>query len=144
MPHSVNYFLQMVDTKIWDNTVFNLGENHILYSELKGIDGIDRSDQLVDANVPNYLSFPEFSDLYQHNKYTIGFNGRPGGPEFYINTHDNMNTHGPGGQKEHALNEEADPCFGAVVEGQNVIDWMRTKNQEGHRYSVIDSIRIIK
>jgi len=144
MPHCVNYFLRMVDAKVWDNTVFNHGKSHILYSELTDIDGNDRHNQLKDANVPNQLSFPEYSTLYQHNKYTIGFSGRPGGPGFYINLHDNTHTHGPGGQIEHTLHEEADPCFGVVVEGHDVIDLMETKNEKGQGYTAIDSIRIVK
>jgi hypothetical protein len=55
-------------------------------------------------------------------RYTVGFAGRPGGPDFYINKVDNSINHGPGGQSHHDLHEEADPCFGKVVGGIELMD----------------------
>ena len=45
----------------------------------------------------------------------------PGGPDFYINKIDNTETNGPGGQYYNVHHEEADPCFGKVVQGAYVI-----------------------
>ena len=45
-----------------------------------------------------------------------------GGPDFYINKMDNSANHGPGGQTQVVLNEEADPCFGRILEGKDIID----------------------
>jgi len=146
MPHSVQYFMQMVSAKVWDNTVFNHRASRILFAELKDTEGNDKINLLVEKHIPTKLSFPEYTDKYPHHKYTLGFSGRPGGPGFYINTDDNAQTHGPGGQTMHALHEEADPCFGTVVEGQQVIDWMQTMTNKGHndQYTVIESVRIVE
>eukprot|EP00555_Chaetoceros_dichaeta_P005728 CAMPEP_0198261298 /NCGR_PEP_ID=MMETSP1447-20131203/10035_1 /TAXON_ID=420782 /ORGANISM="Chaetoceros dichaeta, Strain CCMP1751" /LENGTH=367 /DNA_ID=CAMNT_0043949159 /DNA_START=71 /DNA_END=1174 /DNA_ORIENTATION=+ len=153
MPHSVNYFMEQINAKVWDNTVITYGADHILFAQLRDAEGNDKRHLLSEINISS-LAFPEYSDKYPHRKYTLGFSGRPGGPAFYINTEDNSVIHGPGGQAHHALHEEADPCFGVVVDGFNVIDWMiaRKKNvaselNEGRSinevHTVIESVRII-
>lgn len=145
MPHSVHFFMQMVHAKVWDNTAFNHRSSHILFAELKDAEGNDKIDLLKEKDISNKLSFPEYTDIYPHHKYTLGFSGRPGGPDFYINTADNGETHGPGGQTKYTLHEEADPCFGTVIEGQNIIDWLQMKTDAGRADdTVINSIRIIK
>lgn len=49
--------------------------------------------------------------------------GRPSGPDFYINKRDNTVAHGPGGQENtDDMHNEADPCFGRVVEGVDVLN----------------------
>ena len=72
--------------------------------------------------------------------------GRPGGPSFYISTIDNTQNHGPGSQglyeiyihttilyhkSYHVLGskEEADGCFGRVLEGEDVV--LRMIHQPG-------------
>ena len=45
----------------------------------------------------------------------MGTAGRPGGPDFYISTVNNVRNHGPGGQGAYDLPEEADACFAHVV-----------------------------
>lgn len=52
--------------------------------------------------------------------------GRPGGPEFYISTQDNVENHGPGSQGSAT---EADSCFGKIFIGERVVD--RIKRQPG-------------
>ena len=150
MPHSVHYFMQMVKAKVWDNTVFRHRSNHILYAQLMDDLGNDKRYLLSEKDINPNLSFPEYTDEYPHHKYTLGFSGRPGGPEFYINTDDNAETHGPGGQTVHALQEEADPCFGTVIDGHQVIDWLQARTTAalggGHdkAFTVIKSVRIIQ
>jgi len=148
MPHSVNYVLEMIKAKIWDNSVFTHRSNHILFAELRDDKGNDKRHLLSENNIST-LSFPEYNTDYPHTKYTLGFSGRPGGPEFYINVEDNTSSHGPGGQAHHAMHEEADACFGRVIKGQHIVDWMqdRRKGHEGRLEeisTVIGSIRIIK
>ena len=53
--------------------------------------------------------------------------------EFYINTQDNAQIHGPGGQHHHDLHEEGDPCFGKVISGHHVVDRMHQKGVENKR-----------
>jgi len=68
------------------------------------------------------VSFQEYSDQYPHQQWTVGIAGRPGGPDFYVNKLDNSLIHGPGGQtNQHDLHNEADPCFGKVVEGLDTL-----------------------
>jgi hypothetical protein len=58
-------------------------------------------------------------------KYTLGYAGRPGGPDFYVSTQDNTRNHGPGGQTSYEDTAEADPCFAKVVKGfEPVVDRM--------------------
>ena len=72
------------------------------------------------------LAFQEYDASFPHKKLTLGFAGRPGGPEFYISTVDNTRNHGPGSQ---GSKTEADSCFAKVVGGADVIE--RMKNQPG-------------
>jgi len=72
------------------------------------------------------VSFQEYHADFPHVKYTVGFAGRPGGPDFYVSTVDNSRNHGPGGQSGYADPTEADPCFGKVVEGFDAVDRMHS------------------
>jgi hypothetical protein len=133
MPHSVDFFLEMIGSKIWDNTVFLHHENveHVLAAA-----PIDYISQTVKHHHLNYfgwqgLGFPEYSDKYQHKAYTIGFAGT--GPTFYINTIDNASAHGPDGQGHHALAGDADPCFGKVVEGIEAVDTLFLHGLNQHK-----------
>lgn len=60
----------------------------------------------------------------------MGYPGRPGGPDFYINMRDNSFLHGPGGQVNHYSDMviDADPCFAKVVEGFDVVERIRRSN----------------
>lgn len=133
MPHSVHLFLQMVAHQLWDGTVFLHTAHHVLQASPTDYDTGDSKRQTFDMAGLSHLSFQEYSDQYPHEKYTVGFGGRPGGPDFYISTQDNTKYHGPGGQGQHDLSEEADPCFGRIVEGLDVINRL-------HRLSV-NSVR---
>lgn len=64
------------------------------------------------------LAFPDYSHGFPHETWTLGYTGRPGGPDWYINKVDNTKGHGPGGQHQHALEEQGDSCFGRVEAGQ--------------------------
>jgi hypothetical protein len=68
------------------------------------------------------MPFQEYSPEYTHVKHTLGFSGRPSGPDFYINKIDNSIAHGPGGQEHHDLHEEADPCFAKVIAGEQILE----------------------
>ena len=67
------------------------------------------------------MPFQEYNKGFPHDQYTMGFAGRPGGPDFYINKIDNSVNHGPGGQSHHDLHEEADPCFAKLVGGMEIL-----------------------
>ena len=58
-----------------------------------------------------------------------------GGSGWYINLVDNTNQHGPEGQSQFRKDHgEAEPCFGTVVEGRDVIDSFREMETEGNSY----------
>jgi cyclophilin family peptidyl-prolyl cis-trans isomerase len=122
MPHSVHFFLEMVRLRMWDNTFFYHHEKieHVLSAlPLNYHTGTPTFHDLAFLGRQS-LSFPEFSMDYHHEKYTIGLAHM--GPSFYLNTRDNFEVHGPGGQGHHLLPLDADPCFGRVVEGFSVVD----------------------
>lgn len=65
------------------------------------------------------LAFPDYHRDFPHRPWTVGFTGRPGGPDWYINKVDNTQAHGPGGQPHHTLHEQGDSCFGTIVADGN-------------------------
>lgn len=119
MPHSVNLFLQQVHHGLWDGNELTANPEHIMsfgYHRASAHKGfVDRALETV--------SYQEYSTKYPHVQWSVGFMGRPSGPDFYINKRDNTIAHGPGGQANFDdMHNEADPCFGRVVEGVNVLN----------------------
>jgi len=123
MPHAVHNFLLQVSKRLWDNTVFwhHDGVDHIMSATAVEYHSGDSKHHYFEHAV-GVLSFGEYSPLYPHEQFTLGFAGR--GPDFYINAVDNTKLHGPGGQGHHELKDEADPCFAKVVEGFDTIHKM--------------------
>jgi Cyclophilin type peptidyl-prolyl cis-trans isomerase/CLD. len=146
MPHSVFTFMDMVHRRVWDKTVIIHHWQHITQAAPISSDGENKRGILKGE-----LSFPEHGDFYRHEKYTVGFAGRPGGPEWYINLADNYESHGPGRQDHSKVLNDADPCFAEVVRGRDVIDLMRkisieamrNKGNGGLEFSSIETARII-
>ena len=110
VPYSVYYFLEMV--KVFEGGAFHRVAGHVLQAMISG-NG-------------EGLAFQEYSPLFPHKKLTLGYAGRPGGPEFYISTIDNVLNHGPGSQ---GSKTEADSCFGTVIGGFDTVE--RIKLQPG-------------
>ena len=139
MPHSVYYFMDMVDKKVWDNTVFVHDEVHILSTVLASPEGEDKK-HLVESP----LAFPENSDVFQHEPYTFGFSNL--GPQFNLNFHENANNHEPNGKSLNALSD-TDPCFARVVIGGESIKQLKKKseNNKGEEkiYTTIETVRNI-
>ncbi|KAL3796035.1 hypothetical protein HJC23_013092 [Cyclotella cryptica] len=152
MPVAINLFLQQIHHKLWNGCAFVINAMHILQA----------GPHLFDSNryFPNHetlhskftnakldkMPFQEYHEKYPHVQWTLGFAGRPAGPDFYINKIDNSKNHGPGGQVNHDLHEEADPCFGKIVQGmQHVaeIDKIPVGYDEGfllkHNVFIVDA-----
>ena len=119
MPHTVNLFLQQVHHQLWDGCrvvnnakhIFQIGPSYHEDSEQY----YPHYDNFYKRGMDK-VAFQEYSPEYPHVQWTVGLAGRPGGPDFYINKLDNTHTHGPGGQpNEEDLHNEADPCFGKLV-----------------------------
>lgn len=128
MPHSVHLFLEMVSHNLWDGCAFMRNAGHVIqastvpYYKNQGSGPALR--RAFEQSGYQSVSFQEYHEEFPHVKYTVGFAGRPGGPDFYVSTVDNTRNHGPGGQDGYSDPTEADPCFGKVVEGFAAVDRM--------------------
>ena len=144
MPHSVRFFMEQVRHKLWDGTSFSYNPSHIILTRAATPDGNPSPLKDFKERDLHSISFQEYSDTYPHLPYTVGFAGLPGGPVWYINKTDNVKTHGPGGQSTFRKQDwgEADPCFGTVVEGKDVIDRMGKMEVDGTGH-LIGKIKIV-
>ncbi|GMI34575.1 hypothetical protein TrRE_jg13182 [Triparma retinervis] len=118
MPYTTLFFLRQVQHKLWDGQNIIRNARHVIQMDPRGTPGSRK--RFKDLKLQS-VAFQEYSELYPHQKFTIGMAGRPGGPDWYISTVDNTRNHGPGGQKSYNIQAEADPCFGRVIEGFEVI-----------------------
>jgi cyclophilin family peptidyl-prolyl cis-trans isomerase len=137
MPHSVHLFLEQISHGLWSNRqglAFHINTNHIL---LGGPTTKEARKVFQQYNL-DHLAFPEYSESFPHDEYTLGFSGRPGGPSFYINTANNSHVHGPGGQTQHALSEFADACFAKVVSGFDALHDIIEETDANHQTLIID------
>lgn len=128
MPVTINMFLQQIHHKLWNGCAFVINAMHILQAgphKFENDNYAPNSEELygkfTEAKLDK-MPFQEYHEEYPHEQWTIGYAGRPAGPDFYINKIDNSKNHGPGGQKIHDLHEEADPCFGKVVKGMEMME----------------------
>lgn len=94
------------------------GEAHL---ELFEDDG--KREDFVESGYTS-VSFQEYSPDFPHRQYTLGYAGRPGGPNFYINMKDNTRVHGPQLDLKEDDEMDADPAFGKVVAGFDTVDRM--------------------
>ena len=110
--HAVHFFLEQVDHGLWNGAFFYLNSDHgiqagpavLRHEEDILVDGdYERRSVQPFADLQlDQLSFPDYSHEFPHVEWTLGFAGRPGGADFYINKNDNTEPHGPGGQFQHA------------------------------------------
>lgn len=153
MPHSVHLFLEQVDRGLHNGCSFHRNAGHVIqggaapnFLTPKDFHLLQRFKQSGFESV----LFQEYSAHHPHVKYTLGFAGRPGGPDWYVSTMDNSKIHGPGGQDSYEDPTEADPCFATVISGFDLIDrigksavtpggYRRMKN-----YVAIVSMKILK
>ena len=114
MPHSVHFFLEQVSRNLYDGCSFHRNAGHVVqgktlferklicYSTLHCISHNYQSSFYEGGPVTYYknegarprklfvesgltsVSFQEYSVDFPHVKYTLGFAGRPGGPDFYV------------------------------------------------------------
>lgn len=161
MPHAVHLFLEQVSHQLWDNAWFYINGPHVFQAgpqanedELEAAMAAGQDERSM-ALRPfrelqlDTLSFPEYSEDYPHLPWTLGFTGRPGGPDFYINKIDNVKAHGPGGQYQHELEEFADSCFAKVIEGMGTLYELGRAptildEQDDYHYYFTEPIQIVK
>mmetsp|Transcript_10518 Transcript_10518/g.15789 ORF Transcript_10518/g.15789 Transcript_10518/m.15789 type:complete len:352 (-) Transcript_10518:19-1074(-) len=124
MPHSVHLFLEWVGHDLLAGSSFHRNARHVIQagpSPYFANSGTNVRKGYVENRLTS-VSFQEYSPEFPHVKYTMGFAGRPGGPDWYVSTMDNTSNHGPGGQASYALASEADPCFAKVISGFDAVD----------------------
>jgi hypothetical protein len=106
VPYSTYKFLEIIDS--FKGGAFHRRAGHVL--------------QAMVTTDARHLAFQEYHPGFPHVKHTLGYAGRPGGPEFYISTVDNTENHGPASQ---GSKTEADSCFGKIVDGFEVVKRMQ-------------------
>ena len=87
MPHAVHLFLEQVHHGLWDNTWFYLNGPHVMQAGPQDWEEEKEETGAALKKFQNYqldtLAFPEYSHKFPHVPFTMGFTGRPGGPDFY-------------------------------------------------------------
>jgi hypothetical protein len=80
LPHTLYVFMDMVDRKIWDNTILLHQWNHKLQAKR-----MPPNTASISADLPRSLelSLIEYSEEYPHEAFTIGLSGRLGSSEFF-------------------------------------------------------------
>ena len=101
IPCSVYNFLEIART--WKKGAFHRNANHVLQA-------------IARSAVKESMPFQEYSKEYPHKKGTVGYAGRPSGPEFYVSIQNNSGAHGPGSQQKHNP-YEADCIIGTIIQG---------------------------
>lgn len=88
VPHAIHLFLEQVEHGLWNNTFFYANTKHVMQA---GPSYADEPDGLF-SNVNTFraleldtLAFPDYSRLFPHEQWTVGFAARPGGPDWFIN-----------------------------------------------------------
>jgi len=136
MPHAVHLFLEQVAHGLWNGCGFVINASHLLQAGAHPshipIQNMDqRKLDSFKRHSLDTMAFQEYHPNCRHEKWSLGFAGRPAGPDFYINKLDNSKSHGPGGQKQHDLDEEADPSFGKVVDGFDILNQIFSSPVDG-------------
>ncbi len=128
MPHAVSTFLEQVEQKLWDGQTFDVHAGHVLLARPD-----PTNSNSIDATEGKVLQvmFPEYNEDYPHEKYTVGFPGRPNaGQDFYINLQSNVAHHSPRFVKVGGTGEEqfieGESCFGKITDQHSrlVVDEM--------------------
>ena len=91
-PHAIHLFLEQVEHGLWNNTYFYANTEHVLQAGPSYPNGLEDMKAGHPGNVEAFkslrldeLAFPDYSQLYPHEQWTVGFASRPGGPDWYIN-----------------------------------------------------------
>jgi cyclophilin family peptidyl-prolyl cis-trans isomerase len=116
MPHTIHFFLEQVSNGVFDNTQFYW--NAPTYVQA-GPDHDPHKLQVMEQTQPSlvHLIYQEHSDRLHHQQYTLGYPGRPGGPDFYLNLEDNSGEQGPNNG-----HTDTDPCFARIIRGFNTME----------------------
>lgn len=140
MPYTSLFFLRQVEAQLWDDQKIIRNAGHVIQADPRGPPGRKRFKELGLSSV----AFQEYNEKFPHVKYTIGLAGRLGGPDWYISIIDNTRNHGPGGQGNYNLAAEADPAFGKVTSGFDVIEKIKKLPiKEGGFNALVKNVDIV-
>jgi len=88
VPHAVHLFLEQVEHGLLNGCFFYLNGPHVVQAGPQlAVNGEDRSQYLAPFKAAglDVLSFPDYSEEFPHTELTLGYTGRPGGIDWYIN-----------------------------------------------------------
>lgn len=136
-PHAIRTFMEMIDTKSWDDTVFYHQVDHVVM----GVPVNVKAERKKTPALEQPTLFSEYNEKYPHEKLTIGF--QRGGPEFYINVDDNTKIHGPGGQEDDDIMRQGESCFGRIIHGQDIVKDFIALNQKAITTGTVHYTRIL-
>jgi cyclophilin family peptidyl-prolyl cis-trans isomerase len=147
MPHAVYWFLEQVRRKLYDGCSFHRNAAHVVQagpaSNFLSPPNPQLSKRFKDAGFDKIL-FQEYSPNSPHVRFSLGYSGRPGGPDFYISMQDNSRIHGPGGQDTFEDSGEADTCFAKVVGGFDIVERIhKSPVKKGDYHAMESNIAIV-
>jgi cyclophilin family peptidyl-prolyl cis-trans isomerase len=140
MPHAIDHFVRMVESKLWDGLTFvhEYDSKVVMATTMTQDESHTWAGQrFTDANI-THMAFTETSMSFpplHFRKFSVAFSGRPGGPSFYINMDDEV-----------VSSHEHESTFGVVMEGRDVVLQFYLKNhQQGQdkKMMSIDSIEML-
>jgi cyclophilin family peptidyl-prolyl cis-trans isomerase len=147
MPHAVYWFLEQVRRKLYDGCSFHRNAAHVVQagpaSNFLSPPNPQLGKRFKDAGFDKIL-FQEYSPNSPHVRFSLGYSGRPGGPDFYISMQDNSRIHGPGGQDIFEDSAEADTCFAKVVDGFDIVERIhKSPVKKGDYHAMESNIAIV-
>jgi hypothetical protein len=87
MPHAVHWFLEQVEQGLYNGASFHRNAHHVIQAGLvpnfATPPDLQLAQSMRQSGLANVL-FQEYSHDFPHVKWTLGYAGRPGGPDFYI------------------------------------------------------------
>ena len=88
MPYTVNFFLSQVSLGLLNGCSFHRNARHVVQggpvtNHLNP--GANVRKGFKNADLMS-VAFQEYHKDFPHQKYTMGYAGRPGGPDFYVST----------------------------------------------------------
>lgn len=141
VPYTNYFFLAHVVSRFKKGN-FHRNAGHVLQAMLNLKEGLKHT----------HFAWQEYSPMFAHQRYTMGFAGRPGGSAaIYVSTVDNIVNHGPGSQ---GSKTEADVCWGKLADQASIDVVEVMKKQKGGskesgfiddsgNFISIDSIRLV-
>lgn len=118
VPYTNYFFLEHIVSGFKKGN-FHRNAGHVLQAMLNLKEGLKHTN----------FAWQEYSPMFAHQKYTMGFAGRPSGSSaIYVSTLDNTFNHGPGSQ---GSKTEADVCWGKLADQASIDVVEVMKKQKG-------------